>query len=343
MTDTIVEGATGMVGGNDQLTATTVTGGQLALTIDSSRHAVAVTLTPKGASTSISFAGLSSATASTSRLVNISTRAYCGSGNRVAIGGFVISGTLAKRVLLRAVGPSLTNYGIGQSEVLIDPLIEVYQGASMIAANDNWSDGINSAQINATAAQVGAMALAAGDTKSSALLLTLEPGAYTLSASGSDGGSGIVLLEIYDADTATSDSSFVNLAARAYATTGDRVTIGGFVISGNAPKQVLLRAVGPTLATRGIEQTDTLSDPTIELHDAGNGNVIIASNDNWSDNANAAAILTTGARIGASPFDGSDTKSAALLLTLQPGVYSFVASGKSAASGIVLVEVYDAD
>jgi hypothetical protein len=106
---------------------------------------------------------------------------------------------------------------------------------------------------------------------------------------------------------------------------------------------VLLRAVGPTLTKQGIGQTDVLVDPTIELHDALHGNATIATNDNWGDNANATLITTTGARIGATPFDASDTKSSALLVTLQPGVYSFIASGKSATSGIVLVEVYDAD
>ncbi len=135
----------------------------------------------------------------------------------------------------------------------------------------------------------------------------------------------------------------MNISTRAFATTGNGVTIGGFVISGNAPKTVLLRAVGSTLTKQGIGQTEVLLDPTIELHDANHGNVVIATNDNWGDNTNAAEIVTTGARIGATPFDQGDAKSSALLLTLQPGVYSFIASGKASTSGIVLVEVYDAD
>ena len=118
---------------------------------------------------------------------------------------------------------------------------------------------------------------------------------------------------------------------------GNGVTIGGFVIGGDASKQVLVRAVGPTLIKQGLGQNEVLLDPQIELH---KGEPIIASNDNWGDNANAALITTTAARIGASPFDASDTKSAALLLTLNPGVYTFLATGKSGTSGIVLVEVY---
>jgi hypothetical protein len=93
----------------------------------------------------------------------------------------------------------------------------------------------------------------------------------------------------------------------------------------------------------GIGTADVLQDPTMTLHDARRGNAVIATNDNWADNANAAAIVTTGARIGAMPLASTDTKSSALLVTLQPGVYSFVANGTNATSGIVLVEVYDAD
>jgi hypothetical protein len=135
----------------------------------------------------------------------------------------------------------------------------------------------------------------------------------------------------------------MNIASRAFCRTGDGVTIGGFVISGTTDKQVLLRAVGPTLATLGIAQSEVLLDPTIELHDASHGNIVIGTNDNWSDNSNAAQITSTGVRIGAVPFSTTDTKSSALLLTLHPGAYSFVASGKNSTAGIVLVEVYDAD
>jgi predicted Zn-dependent protease len=279
----------------------------------------------------------------TARLVNISARGACGTADRVMIGGFVVSGSAGKRVLIRAVGPTLTTQGIGQAEVLLDPTIEVHKGTAVIAANDNWGDNTNASQITTTATQVGAGAFAATDTKSSALLLTLQPGVYSFIASGKNGTSGIVLLEVFDADTGSPAGSFVNIATRAYSTTGNGVTIGGFVIAGTGGKQVLLRGMGPTLTKQGISQTDVLADPMIELHDASHGNATLATNDNWGDNANAAAITTTSARIGATPFDSADTKSAALLMTLQPGAYSFIASGVSGTSGIVLVEVYDAD
>jgi len=280
------------------------------------------------------------AAAVNTRLVNISTRAFCGTGNNVTIGGFVIAGSVPKRVLIRAVGPSLRNLGISLSEALLDPMIEVHRGVPVIAANDNWTDGTNAAEITSLSATVGAFPLDPTDTKTSALVVTLDPGVYSFVVSGKGGTSGIVLLEVYDADAGIPASTFVNIASRAFSTTGNGVTIGGFVISGSAPRQVLLRAVGPTLEKQGVGATELLADPMIELH---SGPAIAGTNDNWLDNTNVDAIRSTAARIGASPLDASDTKSAAMLLTLPAGAYSFIASGKGGSSGIVLVEVYDAN
>ncbi|MEO6001967.1 MAG: immunoglobulin domain-containing protein [Opitutus sp.] len=274
------------------------------------------------------------------RFANIATRASCGTGNNVTIGGFVVAGGAKKKVLIRAVGPSLTAQGISAAEALLDPVIEVHKGAPVIATNDDWGTNANAAEITATGTRIGAAALLGSDTKSSALLTELDPGVYSFVASGKGGTSGVVLLEVYDADDVVGGSTFSNIATRAFSTTGNGVTIGGFVISGGAPKQVLLRAMGPTLTTQGIGASEVLTDPTIELHQ---GAPVIAVNDNWGDNSNVAAMNTTGARIGATPFDASDRNSSAMLLKLQPGVYSFIARGKTSPSGIVLVEVYDAD
>jgi hypothetical protein len=257
------------------------------------------------------------------------------------IGGFVIGGATTKRVLVRATGPSLASRGINAADVLADPIIEVHHGEPIIATNDNWGDNTNVAEINTVVAQIGAGALDVSDTKSSALLLDLQPGAYTFIARGKNDASGIVLLEVFDADSG--GAKLVNIATRAYSKPGDGVTIGGFVIAGDARKQVLLRAVGATLKNFGIASADILADPTIELHDASHANAIIGANDNWGDNSNAAAITTASARIGASSIDSADAKSSALLVTLDPGAYTFIASGKSNTSGIVLVEVYDGE
>ena len=278
------------------------------------------------------------------RLVNISTRALSGTGNNVTIGGFVVAGA-SKRVLIRAVGPSLVSQGIAASDLLADPKIEVHQGDTIIEENDDWGDNANAAEVVDVSKQVGAFDLDAGDTKSSALLLTLQPGIYTFVTRGAGATSGIVLLEIYDADTGVPEGLFTNISSRAYSTTGDGVTIGGFVVDGTVPKPVLLRAVGPTLTDFGLGLSEVLADPKIEVHhsDTEGQDHVIAVNDNWSDNANATAIVTTAARIGASPLAFADRQSSALLLTLPAGHYTFIARGGSSSSGIVLVEVYDAD
>lgn len=297
-------------------------------------------------SVTTSEATLSLSGTGSARVVNISTRAYASTGNNVTIGGFVISGSASKRLLLRAVGPTLTSQGINQSEVLIDPTLTVYDARnsnSVIASIDNWTDTKNSAEIVTIAAQLGAAPLTATDATSAATLLTFPPGIYTFMAQGKSATSGIVLVEAYDADATGEGAALVNISTRAYCTTGNGVSIAGFVVAGNAPKRLLLRAVGPTLATQGLDVTEVLADPTIAVHDARNGNTVVATNDNWTDNPNSSDILSTWARVGAAPLAAADSKSSALLLTLQPGVYTVIARGASGTSGIVLVEVYDAD
>jgi hypothetical protein len=343
--------AAGTALSSTQLNATTDVAGSfsysptLGTVLSPGAHTLSVTFTPSDQTSYLTMTAqvMIVVKPATSRMVNISSRAYASTGDRVVIGGFVVSTGESKRVLIRAVGPSLSSQGLSAGELLADPIIQVHKGAEVIASNDDWRENGNAADISATAAQIGAAALGASDSKTSAILLTLQSGVYSFVASGKAGTSGIVLVEVYDADATAAGSTFVNISTRAYSTTGNSVTIGGFVVSGTAPKQLLIRAVGPTLATQGIPAVDVLADPMIELHDAGKGNVTIATNDDWNQAANAAAIVSTGARIGATPFATSDSKSSALLLTLQPGVYSFIASGKTNTSGIVLVEVYDAD
>jgi hypothetical protein len=279
------------------------------------------------------------------RLVNISTRAYCGVGTQVTIAGFVVNGGGTKRILLRALGPALTAQGLGAAEVLADPVVEVHDalhGNVVIAANDNWISGPQAAAIRELSREVGATALPATDRTSSALVVSLPAGVYTFLAKGQGDTAGIVLLEVYELDT-TVASTFVNIASRAYSGTGNGVAIGGFVVSGSVAKRVLLRAVGPTLTGQAVPAAEVLQNPTIELHDALHGNAVVGTNDDWGTNDNAAEIVTTGARVGATPLADSDTTSAALLTTLQPGVYSFIARGATGGAGVVLVEVYDAD
>jgi beta-glucanase (GH16 family) len=180
------------------------------------------------------------------------------------------------------------------------------------------------------------------------------PGAsyyYRLSAVNAGGVSdpaNSVLVHTPASVSTGSPAPLTNISARAYCGLGDNVTIGGFVIGPGAGKHILVRAVGPTLSTMDLASEDLLADPQLELHDADHDNAVIATNDNWIDNANAADIVTTGARIGATPFANNpaklvDHRSAALLLTMLPGIYTFVVRGKNSSTGIVLLEIYDAD
>lgn len=274
-----------------------------------------------------------------STLANISARAYCATGDNMTFGGFVIAGSGSKRVLVRAIGPSLTKFGLTDAEVLRDPMVEVHDRSSIIAENNNWGDNANLAEIESIATRIGAAPLLPTDTTSSVALLTLGSGAYTFTVRGQDGGAGIVLLEVYDVDPENVGTKFCNISARGYATTNNGVTIGGFVIAGNLPKRVLMRAFGPSLTGLGLGAPLVLADPVIELH---HGSPTIGTNDDWGS-TDQTDIRTTGARVGAIPFDQTDTKSSALLVTLDPGSYSFIARGKNDTSGIVLVEVYDAD
>jgi hypothetical protein len=282
-----------------------------------------------------------SADPSTSRLVNISARAFAGSGSEVAIVGFVTSGATPKEMLLRAVGPTLTSYNIPADQVLADPQLELHQGSGVVATNDDWSVSDNATDITSTATRVHAVPFAASDAVSSAMVATLDHGLYTFVVKGKNDTTGITLVEAYDADSAATDSVLKNLSARVLCKTGSQVAIGGFVIGGTGAKQVLLRALGPTLGAYGVQ--GNLQNPILEVHDATHGNVVIATNDDWGSNPNASDIVTTGQRKGATAFAESDTTSAALLLTLNPGVYSFVVSGVGGTSGVVLIEAYDAD
>jgi hypothetical protein len=138
-------------------------------------------------------------------------------------------------------------------------------------------------------------------------------------------------------------NQLASISARVFCGTGANVAIAGFSIPGPTSKRVLLRAIGPTLTTYGLSPADILADPMIELHDALNGNLTIALNDQVSDNANADDIAAAATRTGAAAVAPSDTTSAALLVTLPPGAYTFVTLGKNSSSGVVLMEVYDAD
>lgn len=282
------------------------------------------------------------------RFFNLSTRALVRTGDEIEIVGFVLSGTGRKRLLVRAVGPRLADFGVTGS--LADPTLQLMRrnsdgSSTLVLANDNWSAATNADQIIATSVQVGAFPLdppppGTNDMLSAACLLDLAPGAYTALAAGSDTNTGIALVELYDADPANVPAvRLVNLSTRGFVAEGDSLMIGGFVVGGTQARTFLVRGVGPGLAAHGI--TTALADPRLDLYrKVGNNDELFVSNDDWSSDANASTISGTAKDVGAFPLDVG-SKDAAIVVTLPPGLYTAQVSGATGTSGIALVEIYE--
>lgn len=250
---------------------------------------------------------------------NISTRVAVQTGDNVLIGGFIITGTDPKNVVIRGIGPSLSNFGIANP--LQDPTLELHNSNSVIASNDDWQTAANASQIPAS--------LQPADSRESAILITLQPGSYTAIVSGKNGTTGVGLVEVYDLDQAIT-SKLANISTRGFVDTGDNVMIGGFIVGGgNGSARVIIRAIGPSLTQFGV--SDALSDPTLELHD-GNG-VRITTNDNWKD--------TQQAEIEATGLPPSNDLESAIVATLPSGAYTAIVAGKGGTTGVALVEVYN--
>ena len=277
------------------------------------------------------FAGVATTTTRTDRLINLSSRVRVGAG-RTLITGFVVGGTTPKRVVLRAVGPTLSGFGV--TGALANPRLQLFDATGkVIAENDDWSG----ADTTAAMAQVGAFGLTAG-AKDAALLVTLAPGAYTMQVA-EVAGEGVALAEIYDASLNPNADyqRLVNISTRGEAGTGENVLIGGFIITGNSPKKVLIRGIGPGLAPFGL--TGTLADPRLRVY---RGSELVGENDNWSAVPADATATAQAARDTGAFALANGSKDAALILTLMPGAYTGqVSSADGASTGTALVEIYE--
>jgi hypothetical protein len=253
-----------------------------------------------------------------SHLANISTRIRVESGDNVLIAGFIVHGTGSKRIIIRGIGPSLATFGVPSP--LLDPTLELYSGGNLIAANDNWTEKSNVGEIITSN-------LAPSNSDESALLLSVAPGTYSAVLRGKAGSTGIGLVEVYDLDT-DGTARAVNISTRGFVLTGENVMIGGLILTGNEPSQLVIRAIGPSLGVFGVPTP--LADPFLEIHD-GNG-VTIQTNNNWRDNQEAALQNT-----GLAP---SDDLESAILISVSPGTYTAVVKGADDGIGNGLVEVY---
>jgi uncharacterized delta-60 repeat protein len=259
--------------------------------------------------------------ASYMRLLNISTRVQVGTGDAALIGGFIITGSTPMKIIARAMGPTLTAANVPGA--LQDPTLELYNGSTLVAGNDDWR------QPTQNETDVLATGIPPGDDHESAVVQTLNPGAYTVVMRGKNATTGVGLVEVYDL-TQSPTSELANISTRGQVLTQNKVLIGGFILGGAGTTGVVVRAIGPSLAQAGIN--NPLPDPTLELFN-GYG-MSLGFNDNWGTDPNAAQVSAKG-------LAPTNTLESAIAITLSPGPYTAIVAGASSGTGIGLVEIYN--
>ncbi|MFL6589214.1 MAG: hypothetical protein ACJ8M4_03490 [Chthoniobacterales bacterium] len=254
-------------------------------------------------------------------LRNISTRGLVGSGQRVIIGGFIVTGSEPKQVIVRAIGPSLQSAGV--AGVLDDPILTLYDKSGVaITSNDDWQQSEQRFTIQVAG-------LPPGDPRESAVAATLPAGSYTAVVEGKNGHTGVCLVEIYDWNNGT-QSQLANISTRGYAEAGNNALIGGIIIGGGTGStQILARALGPSLSSAGV--SESLEDPILTLYNASGS--VVSSNDDWQQSPERVAIE-------ASDIPPRDPREAAVMATLTPGSYTALIGPARGKSGLGLVEFY---
>jgi hypothetical protein len=243
-------------------------------------------------------------------------------GDNVGIGGFIITGTAPKHVLLRAIGPTLS---VPEIQALADPVLELHRSGTATITNDNWRDDpVQEAAILATGIEPSNNLEAAIDT-------TINPGAYTVVVRGKNNTSGVALVEVYDLSQAV-PAKLANISTRAFVSTGADIVIAGFILGGpNGNDRIVLRGIGPSLTALGM--ANALANPVLELRD--HNGALLTTNNNWQDDPAQAAELTAAGLAPVSPAESG------IAVTLPPGQYTALLSGLNNGTGVGLVEVYD--
>jgi hypothetical protein len=270
-------------------------------------------------------------------LGNISTRSFVQTGNDVMIGGFIIDGSQPKTVIVRAIGPELTAFGVPNA--LADPTLELHNGAgTLIASNNNWQTTVIGGVITGNqVSDIQNSGHAPTQPSESAIIATLQPGSYTAIVRGANNMIGVALVEVYDPNANTA-SILGNISTRSFVQTGNDVMIGGFIIEGSGPKTVIIRAIGPELTHFGVP--NALADPALDLHNTAGA--LIASNNNWQTTVIGGVITSNQvAAIQSSGHAPTDPRESAIIATLQPGNYTAIVRGVNNTTGVALVEVYD--
>jgi hypothetical protein len=276
------------------------------------------------------------ASSASGRLVNVSVRSVARGDSSPLTVGFIVSGS-ERSVLVRSIGPSLAPYGV--SGYLPNPRMTVYASGQPVGTNDNWAQTQRDA-ISAATTQTGAFALAS--TSLDSALTTKVAGARTVETVDTQGRSGVALVEVYDLGGEDS-SRIVNFSARNHVGTGEQVLIAGFVVSGDSPKKLLIRGIGPGLKSYGV--ASPLADPRIEVHttvQSGGASVdtIVASNDNWAQ-AGTSTLQSAFKATGAFALSDTASKDAAIVASLPAGTYTVALSGVAGGTGEGLIEIYE--
>ncbi|MFZ5875343.1 MAG: toxin TcdB middle/N-terminal domain-containing protein [Nitrospirota bacterium] len=297
-----------------------------------------------------------------SRLLNISARAYVGTGANVTNAGFIITGTSPKTVLIKARGPSMSGAPFNVPGTLANPTVTLYSFATgtYIASQDNWQTAPSCAGYTCSGPPAGQdpcqpnpgqTVAPPGCTSEAAFQITLAPGAYSAIMSGVNNGVGVGLVSVNDLDPDGSQSALRNISARAYVGTGANVTNAGFIITGTSPKTVLIKARGPSMSGAPFNVPGTLANPTVTLYSFATG-TYIASQDNWQTAPSCAGYTCSGPPAGQDPCQPNPgqtvappgcTSEAAFQITLAPGAYSAIMSGVNNGVGVGLVSVNDLD
>lgn len=283
----------------------------------------------------VSFSGARAGGPAWNRLADIATRGQAGAASESLIAGFVVTGVAPRDIMVRAIGPTLGGFGL--AGVLSDSRLELFRDGAKIAENDDWGTRADAATIGQAAARVGAFALSP-NSKDSVILSSLAPGAYSAqvtSGAGAPNAGGVALVEVYDAGDSNAPATaprLANISTRGRVGVGEELLVAGIVVSGDAAKNVLVRAIGPGLGAFGV--TGALGDPLLRIY---RGNAVIYENDNWASSTELAAATS---RVGAFAL-ATGSKDAALLITLPPGAYTAQVSGAGGATGVALVEVYE--
>ena len=259
--------------------------------------------------------------ASPPRMSNISTRMQVLTGDDALIGGFVIAGSTNKRVAIVATGPSLVPFGI--TNALTNPTLRLVRSSdqAVIATSDNWQTAANQADLTAAG-------FAPSNPLEAAILIDLAPGAYTAIIEGAGGVTGVSVIGVYEVNHP--ETPLVNISTRGRVLTGNDVMIGGFVISGAGPQTLAIVATGPSLAAFGI--ANPLANPRITLVRSSD-QAVLATNDNWQADANAAQLNAAG-------FAPTNPLESGLCVTLPPGAYTVIVEGVNGGTGVAVVGVY---